>query len=539
MTGSALVSSLLALACVLLPLCAAQGSCVGRCGEPFNRGQICNCDYNCFVHGECCKDFDDVCTTSDSCRGRCGEPFRRGRQCECDSDCALHNTCCPDYSRQCDAFSNLQAARSSKPNKPTVPPKTKTPKMPDLKPLRAPKKPSGSKSEEEGTDYTEECMAACLAAQQSPDLVRDGTRLNNFMAPSEVPSLPAGGPSPQDIGLYAPLTPSDIPGIGSNPSGFPLPSGFLLPESGPAPAAGPLQAGGPSSGNPLTLPVQVSLSISEQGDGPSSGPASGSGRPSTLADIAQALATSSPAGADANSDPDLCSGRVIDGMVTLFNGTIIVFRGHFFWLLNPKTKRVGPARRITEELGIPSPIDTAFTRCNCQGKTYIIKGDNYWSFENGVKEPGYPRSVSQDFGGLTGEITAALPVPATRKKPESVYFFKKGGTIQKFSYPPGSGPTCSGKRSKNSVYAKIRRARQAEIQLSGEINIKLKMKGFPTPVTSAMSMPNPKKPDGFDYFVFSWPKVFNVKISGELPALSAPVSHSSQQNDISKWLNCA
>ncbi|XP_051768359.1 proteoglycan 4-like isoform X1 [Ctenopharyngodon idella] len=507
MTGPALVSSLLALACVLLPLCAAQGSCVGRCGEPFTRGQICNCDYNCFVHGECCKDFDDVCTASDSCRGRCGEPFRRGRQCECDSDCVLHNTCCPDYSRQCDAFTNLQAARSSKPNKPT--------------------------------DYTEECMAACLAAQQSPDLMRDGTRLNNFMAPSEVQSLPAGGPLPQDIGLHASLTPSDIPGIGSNPSGFPLPSGFLLPESGPAPSAGPLQAGGPSSGNPLTLPVQVSLSISEQGDGPSSGPASGSGRPSTLVDIAQAMATSSPAGADANSDPDLCSGLVIDAMAALFNGTVIVFRGHFFWLLNPKTKRVGPARRITEELGIPSPIDTAFTRCNCQGKTYIIKGDNYWSFENGVKEPGYPRSVSQDFGGLTGVITAALPVPATRKKPESVYFFKKGGTIQKFFYPPGSGPTCSGKRSKNSVYAKIRRARQAEIQLSGEINIKLKMKGFPTPVTSAMSMPNPKKSDGFDYFVLSWPKVFNIKISGELPALSAPVSHSSQQNDISKWLNCA
>ncbi|CAM4593839.1 unnamed protein product [Leuciscus chuanchicus] len=509
MTGSALVSSLLALACVLLPLCAAQGSCVGRCGEPFARGQVCNCDYNCFVHGECCKDFDEVCTLRDSCRGRCGEPFLRGRQCECDSDCVLHNTCCPDYSPQCDAFSQLQAARSSKLDKPT--------------------------------DYTEECMAACLAAQQSPDVMR------------AAPSLPAGGPLPLDIISYAPLTPSDIPGIGSNPSGFPLPESGPAPAAGPlqamvsssgplqamVPSSGPLQAMGPSFGNPLTIPVQVSLSVSGQGDGPSSGPGSGSGRPSTPADIAQAMPTNSPAGADANSDPDLCSGLAIDGMVTLFNGTIIVFRGHFFWQLNPKTKRAGPARRITEELGIPSPIDTAFTRCNCQGKTYIIKGDNYWSFENGVKEPGYPRSVSQDFGGLTGEITAALAIPATKKRPESVFFFKKGGSIQKFSYPPGSGPTCSGKRSKNSVYAKIRRARQAEIQLSGEINIKLKMKGFPTPVTSAMSMPNPKKPDGFDYFVFSWPKVFNVKISGELPALAAPVSHSSQQNDISKWLNCA
>ncbi|XP_016133932.1 proteoglycan 4-like isoform X2 [Sinocyclocheilus grahami] len=496
MTGSALVSFLLAMACVLLPLCAAQGSCVGRCDEQFARGQVCNCDYNCFVHGECCKDFVDACTAGDSCRGRCGEAFRRGRQCECDSDCVLHNSCCPDYSEQCDALSQLQAARSSKLNKPT--------------------------------DYTEECMAVCLAAQQSPDLMRDDTRLNNFMAPSDAASLPAGGPLPQDISLFAPLTPSDIPGIGSNPSGF------LLLDSGPDPAAGPLQAAGPSSGSPLTIPVQVSLSISGQGDGPSSGPGSAAGKPSTLADIGQAMAASSPAA----PGPDLCSGLAIDGMATLFNNSIIVFRGHFFWLLNPKTRRAGPARKITEELGIPSPIDTAFTRCNCQGKTYIIKGDNYWSLENGVVEPGYPRSVSQDFGGLTGEITAALPVPATRKRPESVYFFKKGGMVQKLSFPSGSGPTCRGKRSKNSD--KIpKNVKQAEIQLSGEINIKLKMKGFPSPVTSALSMPNPRKTDGFDYFVFSWPKVLNVKVSGDLPALTAPVSHSSQQNDISKWLNCA
>ncbi|XP_073704187.1 proteoglycan 4a [Garra rufa] len=495
MTGSALVSFLLALACVLLPLCAAQGSCAGRCGEPFTRGQVCNCDYNCFVHGECCKDFEDVCTVGDSCRGRCGEAFRRGRQCECDSNCALHNSCCPDYREQCDAFSQMQAARSSKLNKPT--------------------------------DYTEQCMAACLAAQQNPDLTRDG-RLNNFMAPSDAASLPAGGPLPQDI--FAPLTLSDIAGMGFNPSGLPL------PESGPAPGAGPLQAAGPSSGNPLTIPVQVSLSVSGQGGGPSSGPASAADRPSTLADIAQALAASSSAAPDAN--PDICSGVSIDGMATLPNNSIIVFRGHFFWLLNPKTRRAGPARRITEELGIPSPIDTAFTRCNCQGKIYIIKGDNYWVLDNGVVEPGYPRSVSQDFGGLSGEITAALPVLATRKRPESVYFFKKGGTVQKVTFPAGSAPTCNGKRSKNTDKGS-KNGKQAEIQLSGEINISLKIKGFPTSVTSALSMPNPRKSDGYDYFVFSWPKVLNVKVSGDLPALTAPASHSSQQNDFSKWLNCA
>lgn len=39
------------------------------------------------------------------------------------------------------------------------------------------------------------------------------------------------------------------------------------------------------------------------------------------------------------------------------------------------------------------------------------------------------------FDGLTGTITAALPVPATRRRPESVYFFKKGkGELEDYHY---------------------------------------------------------------------------------------------------------
>ncbi|XP_072547800.1 proteoglycan 4a [Salminus brasiliensis] len=388
------------MTCLLLPLCAAQVSCRGRCGEPFTRGQLCNCDHNCLAHNECCKDYEDACTFRGSCRGRCGETFRRGRECECDPDCTLYNTCCSDFQGQC------------------------------------------------------------------------GTGL----------------------------------------------------------AAGQLQPGPLSPGKPLTIPIQVSLSIS----GHAGGPAAAAGRPSTLEDIAQALGASNPAG----PSPDLCNGLPIDALTSLFNGSIIVFKGHFFFLLDPKTRTAGPAQSITEQLGVPSPIDTAFTRCNCQGKTYIIKGDKYWVFENGVMEAGYPRSLSQDFDGLTGEITAALSVPATRKRPESIYFFKKGGTVQKFSYPAGSGPSCTGKKAKNSVYSKIRRARQAEIRLSAEININLNWKGFPTPVTSALSTPNPRKPDGFEYLIFSWPKFFNIKISGEFPTLASSAKPPAQQNDIRNWLNC-
>lgn len=105
-----------------------------------------------------------------------------------------------------------------------------------------------------------------------------------------------------------------------------------------------------------------------------------------------------------DSERDLCNGRPISGLTTLRNGTIAVFRGqcwpgqlyrvppnatgstfhrwisscnlflsgHYFWFLD--SDRVpGPARGITQVWGIPSPIDTVFTRCNCQGKTYIFK----------------------------------------------------------------------------------------------------------------------------------------------------------------------
>lgn len=43
-----------------------------------------------------------------------------------------------------------------------------------------------------------------------------------------------------------------------------------------------------------------------------------------------------------------------------------------------------------------------------------------------VMEPGYPKPLASEFPGLTGSITAALAVPATRSRPETVYFFKNG-----------------------------------------------------------------------------------------------------------------
>uniref|UniRef100_A0A8C4SQD7 SMB domain-containing protein n=1 Tax=Erpetoichthys calabaricus TaxID=27687 RepID=A0A8C4SQD7_ERPCA len=127
-----------------------------------------------------------------------------------------------------------------------------------------------------------------------------------------------------------------------------------------------------------------------------------------------------------SNDSNLCSGRPANGMTTLRNGTTFVFRGHFFWMLNAHGVEAGYPRKITEEWGIPSPIDTVFTRCNCQGKTFFFKGKNYWRFENGSLDPGYPKLIAKGFNGLSGKITAALSVSAHQRRMESVYFFKQG-----------------------------------------------------------------------------------------------------------------
>ncbi|XP_038820059.1 proteoglycan 4-like [Salvelinus namaycush] len=172
---------------------------------------------------------------------------------------------------------------------------------------------------------------------------------------------------------------------------------------------------------------------------------------------------------------------------------------------------------ITEELGIPSPIDSAFTRTNCQGKSYIMKGDGDWRMDNGKMEPGYPKSVASSFDGLTGTITAALSVPATWRRPESVYFFKKGGTMQKYSYPAGSSSVC-GKKSKSST--KKHHVRQAEVHLGGEINIKRSLKGFPSSVTSAVSVPSAKKADRYKYFLFAGPKSRSMYCTSDILVIS-------------------
>ncbi|XP_061634915.1 proteoglycan 4b isoform X2 [Phyllopteryx taeniolatus] len=252
-------------------------------------------------------------------------------------------------------------------------------------------------------------------------------------------------------------------------------------------------------------------------------------------DAVQTVDSSRDYQADDSNDTNLCSGRPASAVTTLKNGTIAVFRGHYFWFLD--INRVpGPARDITQGWGVPSPIDTAFTRCNCQGKTYILKGNQYWRFENNNLDPGYPKVVETGFDGLRGHITAALSVPRYRGRRETVYFFKRGGLVQKYSYKFGTGPSCN-KKPHYAIYTVRNRVVRHAVSLLGPtINIRTAWRGFPTTITSAVSVPSSREPEGYKYYVFSRSKSYNIRMDGEQPAVTPPRENPSAQNN--NFINC-
>lgn len=47
--------------------------------------------------------------------------------------------------------------------------------------------------------------------------------------------------------------------------------------------------------------------------------------------------------------------------------------GQYFFELDDKAVLAGYPRRIADAWGVPGPVDAAFTRINCQGKSYIFQ----------------------------------------------------------------------------------------------------------------------------------------------------------------------
>ncbi|XP_040856706.1 vitronectin [Ochotona curzoniae] len=125
------------------------------------------------------------------------------------------------------------------------------------------------------------------------------------------------------------------------------------------------------------------------------------------------------------AEEELCSGKPFDAFTDLKNGSLFAFRGQYCYELDETAVRPGYPKLIRDVWGIEGPIDAAFTRINCQGKTYLFKGSQYWRFEDGVLDPDYPRNIAEGFDGIPNDVDAAFALPAhSFSGRERVYFFK-------------------------------------------------------------------------------------------------------------------
>nr|XP_033817190.1 proteoglycan 4 isoform X6 [Geotrypetes seraphini] len=263
-------------------------------------------------------------------------------------------------------------------------------------------------------------------------------------------------------------------------------------------------------------------------------------------------------------EKNLCKGTPADGMTVLQNGSLVVFRDHYFWNLNPFGIVTENPRRISDVWGVPSPIDTVFTRCNCDGKTFFFKGSHYWRFTNDIMDAGYPKQIVKGFGGLKEKVTAVLSVAAYKTRPESVYFFRSG-LVQKYTYRQEPARKCSGgnhpiiqypvytysnqprkRQFEHKIVQYTRKARHLYADgsnnngartgiLHEEIPIRSYWRGFPNSIVSAVSLPNPQKPDGYDYFVFSKEQYYNVNMSSRIAMKASP---KKQQRTTKDWYKC-
>ncbi|XP_061884314.1 proteoglycan 4-like isoform X1 [Entelurus aequoreus] len=341
---------------------------------------------------------------------------------------------------------------------------------------------------------------------------------------------PTKGPSDQQN----PST--SIPSVGSDVDAMttasPLPTEALKEDStAPEPSVDPLKPTVPQLPKPQDKPKPSNPQITTAPvDKPTPKPGS---KP---VDAVLTMDNSIDYQADDSNDTNLCSGRPASAITTLRNGTIAVFRGHYFWFLD-RNRVPGPARGITQTWGVPSPIDTAFTRCNCHGKTYIFKGNQYWRFQNDQLEQGYPKAVEAGFDGLRGHVTAALSVPEYRKRTEAVYFFKRGGLVQKYSYRSGTSSQSCKKKPKFAIYTvRSRVVRQAVSLLGPTISIRTSWRGFPTTITSAVSVPTTREPEGYKYYVFSRTKSYNIRMDTDRPVIATTRENPSAQN--SNFIKC-
>ncbi|XP_052442067.1 proteoglycan 4b isoform X35 [Carassius gibelio] len=559
--------------------CTTSDSCKGRCGEPFHRSNPCHCDIDCVSYKQCCPDYENMCLVEDTAlkpRKTATAAQRTANLCLNIKNKKSTETSNEDMTNDEGTGEPTEGPPSTEPTEdPASPEPTESPPSteptespPSTEPTESPPSteptevPSGTEPTEgpSGTEPTEFPTVEPIESPSSTEPIEvpsnaEPTESPSSTEPTEVPSNAEPTESPSST------EPTEVPSTaeptGGPPSTAPTEvSSSAEPTGGPpsiAPTEIPLSVE-PTEAPLNTAPTEVSssaepteYSVSEMTTKAQSEDPKESSSPRDPSDIIPIKPTEKPLKPISEKDgkkdsikdyqaddydSNLCSGRPVSGLTTLRNGTIVVFRGHYFWTLD-KQRNPDPPQLITKVWGIPSPIDSVYTRCNCEGKTYFFKGRNYWRFDNGMMDPGFPKSISQGFGQI-GHITAALSIPEYRSRKESVIFFRRGGMAQKYTYQVT--PNC-GKEPKYPAFRVWTRARRQAVSALGPvISISKTWRGFPTIVTSAVSVPSRVK-EGYKYYVFSQNKYYSMKMEREKPVILKPAT-GPKENLATSFFKC-
>ncbi|XP_052442071.1 proteoglycan 4b isoform X38 [Carassius gibelio] len=559
--------------------CTTSDSCKGRCGEPFHRSNPCHCDIDCVSYKQCCPDYENMCLVEDTAlkpRKTATAAQRTANLCLNIKNKKSTETSNEDMTNDEGTGEPTEGPPSTEPTEdPASPEPTESPPSteptespPSTEPTESPPSteptevPSGTEPTEgpSGTEPTEFPTVEPIESPSSTEPIEvpsnaEPTESPSSTEPTEVPSNAEPTESPPST---APTeVSSSAEPTGGPPSTAPTEvSSSAEPTGGPpsiAPTEIPLSVE-PTEAPLNTAPTEVSssaepteYSVSEMTTKAQSEDPKESSSPRDPSDIIPIKPTEKPLKPISEKDgkkdsikdyqaddydSNLCSGRPVSGLTTLRNGTIVVFRGHYFWTLD-KQRNPDPPQLITKVWGIPSPIDSVYTRCNCEGKTYFFKGRNYWRFDNGMMDPGFPKSISQGFGQI-GHITAALSIPEYRSRKESVIFFRRGGMAQKYTYQVT--PNC-GKEPKYPAFRVWTRARRQAVSALGPvISISKTWRGFPTIVTSAVSVPSRVK-EGYKYYVFSQNKYYSMKMEREKPVILKPAT-GPKENLATSFFKC-
>lgn len=93
-----------------------------------------------------------------------------------------------------------------------------------------------------------------------------------------------------------------------------------------------------------------------------------------------------------------------------------------FW--DPKQSQ--PHDRAPQHPLAPPGRPVAGGCCTCNPSLSLTpQGTQYWRFDDGALDPGYPRDISEGFEGIPDNVDAAFALPAhSYHGNERVYFFK-------------------------------------------------------------------------------------------------------------------